>query len=159
LDPAFDEFNAFQLQPAIRPQYPSVGVNFPSLSSRNLPDVGSFESLFFFYAVPNNGPSADAGLLYFVQTSDGFLHTASSTSVSGKPTNGFSIYSVGVFADQFSPVITAQSINTLNIRYASNDSTGTIYYLVVDGESAILGSNGVINTFDVNTVNDRAFNN
>ena len=155
--PPFEDFSQYQLQPAIRPQYPSVGVNFPSRASGILPAIGSFEELVYFYQVPDLGPSADAGLRYFVQTSDGFLHTASSASTLGVSAQGVNVYEVVVQSFQFSPVLVSQTVNTLNIRYASNSSAGTIYIMVFS--TSIVGSDNVIDIFNVNTLNDNAFNN
>jgi len=122
-----------------------------------LPAIGSFEELVYFYQVPDLGPSADAGLRYFVQTSDGFLHTASSASTLGVSAQGVNVYEVVVQSFQFSPVLVSQTVNTLNIRYASNSSAGTIYIMVFS--TSIVGSDNVIDIFNVNTLNDNAFNN
>jgi len=153
-DPFFG-FPSYQLQPGIRAPLPSVGVNFPSLASGNLPGIGSLEVSEIFYDVPNLGPPADAGLRYFVQTSDGFLHTATSTSAFFNSGNGVNVYLVAVVPLQFSPLITRpELLSKINIRYASN-AAGTIIFV-----GAILeGTEGIIDSANFNTVNDTQFNN
>jgi len=158
-DPADNAIPAYQLQPGPRAQFSSVGVNLPSHASGNLPNIGTYVGSEFLFEVPNLGPPPDAGLSYFVQTSDGFLHTATSTSVLEGSPNGFNFYSVLVLPNQFSPALNSQAVNTFNIRYSSHFGGGTIFYLVAPGETGILGSQGVIGTFNENTLNDGAFNN
>ena len=116
-------------------------------------NIGSLEEAIFGYE--DFGISADTGLRYFAQTSDGFIHVASSTSTFEETRNGINLYIVEVFADQFSPLLST-SINTVNVRYADN-AAGTIF--LVPDYGSINGSNHDFVTEFLNTVNDPAFNN
>jgi len=119
--------------------------------------IGSLIEFECAYEVPNLGPPADAGLSYFVQTSDGFLHTATSTSTAAGTGNGVNAYIVPVLANQFSPSLNSQSVNTLNIRYSNHLGGGTIFFL---NQAEIEGSSGILGpVFSAHTLNDHAFNN
>jgi hypothetical protein len=159
-DPAGVGYNfTYALKPgSTKAKGPYVGVNLPSLTYGNLTnEIGSFSKFSFLYEVLNAGPKADAGLTYYVQTSDGFLHTAKSTSylTGGKPLNGVNVYQVTVLANQFSPAITTQVATTLNVRY-SHCAAGTIYFTP---DVSIAGSNFSLDIGAANTMNDTAFNN
>ena len=157
-DPVFGDF-CYELQPPARTngQSPYVGVNIPARGTGTLTDFGSLEVLEHVYDVPNLGPPADAGLRYFIQTSDGFIHTAAGTSRFLDSNNGANAYGVGLVPPQFTPLITLHEVPTsLNIRYTN--TVGTIFFVGVLIEGANLVESTPEN-FNFNTVNDTAFNN
>jgi hypothetical protein len=157
-DPGGGGVSTYELMPSETSKSATVGVNMPSLTSGSLSSqFGSFQFFSFIYEVLDGGPSADSGLRYYLQTDDGFLHTATSTSylIGLVPPHGVNPYQVSVYGDQFSPAITTQTANTISIRYAKSPA-GTIYFT---SDTVVQGSNLGSEIGGLNTKNDTAFNN
>jgi hypothetical protein len=158
LDPAFGLYPAYQLQPASRP-IAAVGVNFPALGQPSLAKtIGKLDHIRIFYEVPSQGPSADPGLRYYLQTSDGFLHSATAASKFSSTSDSFNVYENLVKADLFAPALTA-TVSSFSLSY-TRSAAGNIYVSF----PTIKGSKGKFewnlpDGFSLKTNNDKQFNN